>query len=74
MDGFGDQVRKCCDRGCGVPLKGKGHLDRDDTYDVSATHVPLTVRRGKATIHLNTERPGQTHEATDYQHLRAKVG
>lgn len=74
MDGFGDQVRKCCDRGCGVPLKGKGHLDRDDTYDVSPSLVPLTTKRGKVKIAVNETAPDRTHEATDYQHLRAKVG
>ena len=35
MNAFGDQVRNCCDRGCGVPLRVKGNLDNQETYDVS---------------------------------------
>ncbi len=36
MDRFGEQVRQCCDRGCGVPLRLAGHEDRAEVYDISA--------------------------------------
>jgi hypothetical protein len=46
MDRFDNQVRNCCDRGCGVPLSHRGHLDRDDTYDVSKTWAESDALRG----------------------------
>lgn len=68
MDRFTGQVEQCCDRGCGVPLAGVGHLDRDDTYDVSAAWVPLTVgRRPTAKVQVHETRPPTTEQPTDYQ-------
>lgn len=66
MDRFGEQVRQCCDRGCGVPLKRLGHLDRDDAYDVSPAFVPLTSSRKVKTV-IHTELPEGTDRPTDYQ-------
>lgn len=66
MDRFEEQVNQCCDRGCGVPLKGLGHLDRDDTYDVTEAWVPLTVNRKVQTV-VHQTMPQTTQMPTDYQ-------
>lgn len=65
MPEFEHQVKECCDRGCGVPLKGLGSLDRDDTYDISPSMVPLTIGR-RATTRVHESRPSQIRVATDY--------
>lgn len=75
MDRFGDQVKNCCDAGCGVPLKRLGHLDTDATYDYSTSFIPLVAGKLRSP-HLS----GQLHEElttvgtqspTDYQGLRS---
>lgn len=72
MDRFAHQVTGCCDRGCGVPLRLKGHLDRDDTYDLSPSFASLTVRGSKVKTVVHGSLPGQTvKEITDYQRLRS---
>lgn len=71
MARFQQQVGACCDAGCGVPLKLRGRLDRDDTYDVTPSwRDRLPVPRGKVQI----EEPEKDHvsEATDYARLRTK--
>lgn len=71
MPVFEHQVKHCCDRGCGVPLKIKGHLDRDDTYDVSPSWLPFTENhRGKIHIETIGAAQKQTHEVTDYMGYR----
>ena len=68
MDQFDNQVKRCCDRGCGVPLKGLGHLDRDDTYDITESWVPLTLDRPKRVLtQVHTTMPATTEIPTDYQ-------
>lgn len=70
MDRFAHQVTGCCDRGCGVPLRRRGHLDRDDTYDVSPGMVQLTIKkRGKINIAVGVG-DESVEEMTDYQRLR----
>jgi hypothetical protein len=67
MDTYKHQVRECCDRGCGVPLRFRGHLDRAATYDVSASwQGVLTPPRGD--IHINMIQPHASHcqDAADY--------
>lgn len=75
MDGFGDQVAQCCDRGCGVPLRQLGQRDIDDTYDYSTSFIPLVegkLRPGKVSGHLVTDLAQQpTQRPTDYQGLRS---
>jgi hypothetical protein len=74
MDHFAGQVKGCCDRGCGVPLKLKGHLDRDDTYDVSPSFVPFTVKGKNVTIANHETLPGEhVQQPTDYLRLRTPV-
>lgn len=71
MSHFAGQVASCCDRGCGVPLRGRGHRDTDDTYDVSPSWVELTTERlGKVTVETHAQRPPLVHENTDYAGLR----
>lgn len=75
MDGFGDQVAQCCDRGCGVPLRRLGHLDTDATYDYSTAFVPLIAgklpsRHLLGVLHQRLEAPA-TDRPTDYQGLRS---
>lgn len=71
MDGFGDQVRQCCDRGCGVPLRATGHQDQDAVYDVSAAWAHL-VPKGRVTLNVLAARPPEVHENTDYIGFRLK--
>ncbi len=71
---FADQVRQCCDRGCGVPLRYRGHLDSDEVYDVSRSFIPVTdvvVRRAKRErVQVHEAPPETTPEVTKY--LRTK--
>jgi hypothetical protein len=45
MSGFAEQVRGCCDRGCGIPLRFEGHRDSDEIYDRSASWAHLEPTR-----------------------------
>jgi hypothetical protein len=73
MARFAGQVSGCCDRGCGVPLKRQGHLDRDDTYDVSPSFVPLTRQGKKIKVVLHESLDGAVvTETTDYMRYRSK--
>lgn len=72
MDKFEGQVRGCCDQGCGVPLKSRGHLDRDDTYDVSAAFVPLTIKAKTVKIEIKTSLTDVAKEVTDYMRQRTR--
>lgn len=72
MRAFGEQVRQCCDRGCGVPLRLKGHLDQDEVYDVSPSWAALQARKPTAMV-VNRELGGErSRELTDYQRLRSR--
>lgn len=76
MEYFQSQVRNCCDRGCGVPLKRLGHLDRDDTYDYSPSFQPLVQitldKRAKLSGDLHETLPAATEQPTDYQQQRTR--
>lgn len=78
MDKFGDQVKKCCDHNCVVPLRRLGHLDRDDTYDYTpsmAEYVQVAIDKGKIKGHCHGTIPVGTEKATDYQaHRTSKPG
>src|SRR5678815_468381 len=64
IDAFGGQVKNCCDRGCGVPLRHEGHLDIEETYDVSPSFANLG-RRGNPK--LNTiDQIQKTELVTNY--------
>lgn len=65
MDVFKHQVSGCCDAGCGVPLRRRGHMDRDNTYDLTARWVPLTVNGGCERV-IHQTLPAGTDLATDY--------
>lgn len=74
MDRFQGQVANCCDAGCGVPLRTRGHLDRDDTYDISPSWHPLTAEReGKIKLAVHEKMPPSSRELTDYMKRRSKV-
>lgn len=71
---FGDQVSKCCDAGCGVPLRQLGHLDTDRVYDYSSAFIPLVdgkLKPGKVSGVLHGELATETQRPTDYQGLRS---
>ncbi len=75
IDQFRDQVSGCCDLGCGVPLRTKGHLDNDKAYDVSQSFEAAvarlrTSRRLRVVDHYAM--PEGTEEVTDYQQQRTK--
>lgn len=67
MNRFGHQVKGCCDAGCGVPLRGLGHKDLDNTYDLTARWVPLTVTKSpRVKREIHETMPEGTELATDY--------
>lgn len=75
MDRFQHQVRGCCDRGCGVPLRMKGHLDRDDVYDVSPSWVEAATARKQSAVDLaihETLPDERSASLVDYMRLRQK--
>jgi hypothetical protein len=73
MTSFADQVSGCCDRGCGVPFRFRGHLDRDDVYDVTRSWIKFTSpRKGKVSIHEHEKAPNEKSAIlTDYMRLRS---
>lgn len=75
MDRFESQVRNCCDRGCGVPLRIKGHLDRDDVYDVSPSWIEAATARKQSAVDLalHETRPSERSQSlVDYMRLRVR--
>lgn len=68
---FQGQIRQCCDQGCGIPLKLKGHQDLNFTYDVSKSMLPL-VEEGKTSVNITLPEPIKVQESTDYMSLREK--
>lgn len=71
MSAFGGQVKNCCDRGCGVPLRMAGHEDHEETYDISPSwDVVLCPPRGRIGIAVHAELPGTVKENTDYMQTR----
>lgn len=73
MEAFEHQVRNCCDVGCGVPLKRKGHLDTDFTYDVSQHFQGNRTPKGKLVqLQVHSGLPGEAVvQPTDYQRLHS---
>ena len=41
IEHYADQVRNCCDQGCGVPLRGKARKDSDQVVEYSEHWEPL---------------------------------
>lgn len=73
MAAYQAQVTSCCDRGCGVPLKVKGHFDHESVYDLSESFVPLaslTRRTNKVRLLAHQELPPPIQETTDYMRTR----
>lgn len=66
MAHFDHQVRRCCDRGCGIPLRGLGHKDKEATYDVSRSFKDF-VAHGKITKYLMGDPVKEVGTAVDYQ-------
>ncbi len=66
------QIKKCCNAGCAVPLRMKGHRDNEDTYDITpswAAKLPERPR-GPVKVQIHNEFPGSVAENTDYMLLR----
>lgn len=76
IERFDEQVEKCCGK-CGIPLRGRGHLDVDKTYDFSKTHEQIVSVTIKRRPHLSAVKhdspPDSTPMATDYQKLWTKT-
>jgi hypothetical protein len=70
MPAFEKQVGACCDAGCGVPLRMRGHLDRDAVYDISASYLSLTAGRPHTSTMRHREPGASCDEVTDYARLR----
>jgi hypothetical protein len=65
MAAYSDQVKNCCDQGCGVPLRVKGHLDRDDVYDMSATWLKDFPSAKSGRVRVSMLRDEQTTDRCD---------
>ena len=74
IETYRHQIVGCCDHGCGVPLRARGHLDNADTYDISKSFVPLLHRgRGILNLRQHRTRPAEiVEETTDYMRLRTE--
>lgn len=71
IEAFDHQIKRCCDRGCGVPLRTVGHEDREAVYDISPSWAEATATRtGKVEIQVHETLPQESHELTDYLGLR----
>lgn len=78
MEKFQHQVTACCDRSCVVPLRLKGHGDREEVYKVSPSLVSLTLPSAETQAHrvrtdVATNAADTVHELTDYESLRAEA-
>lgn len=68
---FVNQINRCCDKHCVVPLRHEGSLDLDFNYDVSRSLVELTTHKlGKASVTVHDQSQPILRELTDYQGLR----
>lgn len=73
MSAFQHQVAGCCDKGCGVPLRLKGHEDESKVYDTSKSFMSH-VRQDSNVVALrfHATPPETTREVTDYLRLRER--
>jgi len=69
--GFQDQIRKCCDSGCGVPLKFKGHADNAEVYDITPGWLPVLQEQKQVALQTHVTIPGTVKENTDYMKVRS---
>lgn len=70
MDKFQSQVENCCDKGCGVPLRAKGSLDTDHTYQVSPSLRGCATCKLKSITIADSQVDTKAHEFTDYMGIR----
>jgi hypothetical protein len=65
------QVSKCCDAGCGVPLRMKGHKDNEEIYDITPSWKEA-VEAGPqpSLIKIHDTIPARVAETTDYMGRR----
>jgi hypothetical protein len=72
MTRFAHQVGACCDRGCAIPLRLKGHQDCDAVYDLSPSWLPhLKIPTGRVEIEIHETAPAGCRETTDYVRRRS---
>jgi len=73
MQAFRYQVERCCDAGCGVPLRIKGHIDHESVYDVSESWQQiLPIPKGRIALAGHDGMPSaRCRESTDYMRLRS---
>lgn len=70
--GYQQQIQKCCDQGCGVPLKLKGHRDNEQIYDITGSWAhTLPKASGAITEIVHFETPEKIGEVTDYMKVRS---
>lgn len=69
---FRSQVKNCCDKGCGVPLRLSSRLDKDETYDYSISLAPYLGESKRITLQhkVTIDSVKFTHEVTDYMGSR----
>jgi len=74
IDLFRHQYARWCP-GCGIPMRLPGHLDLEETDDVSAHHrelLQIGIRTRRATVEARPgELPLRIGEATDYERRRS---
>lgn len=69
---FQTQIGKCCDAGCGVPLRMKGHVDNENVYDITPRWA-VDTQGPHANLNsqvVHRELPGVVKENTDYMGRR----
>lgn len=66
--GFQDQIRKCCDAGCGVPLRVFGRKDNEELFDISPSFAGFQNKRGVSVVRMELEK--RVRESTDYMGVR----
>lgn len=68
---FDGQIKNCCDKGCVVPLRLKGHADQDDTYDISKSwEGQIDNKKQLVQLNVNLSDKDKAKELTDYERLR----
>jgi hypothetical protein len=70
---FINQIKTCCDRGCGVPLRLRSRQDDEETYDNSDYWLGKLQSRGAQSVTYTptiSRDVQHTHEVTDYMDVR----
>jgi len=68
---FDHQIVMCCDHGCGISLRQRGHFDNDHVYDITASWERILRTSERVAIAMHESLPDKgVAETTDYMRLR----